>query len=324
MISIITPIYNGQAFLKETIETVLNQSYSNWELLLIDDGSTDNSKAICETYCKKDNRIKYHYKPNGGQASARNLGINKAKGEWIALLDADDLWHPTKLEKQIKTTELYPEVTLCFTNTLAFEKNIDNILYTNDKYEYGLLSKEFFKNLYIGSYISNSSLLIKKEIIKDIGGFDENDELRGVEDWDLLLRLAMQKKRVFGLNQRLLYYRIHNGGIHLQNSRMFIGKTIVYNKYKNDSNISRLMKLRQYRYVYRELINFLMDENKSDDIGFYASELWDKDKFSFSTLMQKLAFKVLPLKKALWLSNKVIYRIGYRIERINYMLFLKK
>lgn len=102
LISIIVPVYNTEQFIAETIESVIEQSYSNWELWLIDDGSTDNSAKVIKSIAEKDNRINYVHKENGGQASARNLGIKKANGEYIAFLDSDDLWLKDKLEEQIE------------------------------------------------------------------------------------------------------------------------------------------------------------------------------------------------------------------------------
>lgn len=102
-ISIITPVYNCEKLIANTIETVINQTYTNWEMLLVDDCSTDNSQKIIEEYIKKDNRIKYfQLEQNSGAAVARNYALEKSEGRFIAYLDSDDLWKPEKLEKQVK------------------------------------------------------------------------------------------------------------------------------------------------------------------------------------------------------------------------------
>ena len=90
MISIIIPVYNSEVTLRRCLDSVISQSISDWELILIDDGSTDKSGEICEEYASKDKRIKVFYKKNGGVSSARNVGLDNAKGEWIAFVDADD------------------------------------------------------------------------------------------------------------------------------------------------------------------------------------------------------------------------------------------
>jgi len=321
-ISIITPIYNGQEFLDETIQTVINQSYTNWELLLIDDGSTDRSKQICVTHSQKDDRIQYFYKKNGGQASARNLGITNSKGEWVAMLDADDLWHKDKLLKQVEAITNNPNISICFTNTLAFQKSLDNELYNANNKKYGLLDATLFQEIYTSNYISNSSVLLKKQALIKVGLYNENESLRGSEDWELLLRMLFNKEAAYGLKEIFLYYRIHEGGIHLQNARMFIGKTLVYKIYHDKQSIPKLLKLKQYRHTYRELLNHLSNENRTNEILNFASEIWRLDPLSFVTLKQKIIFKIFNIKTALWISNKIIYRIGYRIEKFNYKLFL--
>ena len=100
-VSIITPCYNGARYISETIDAVIAQSYVNWEMIIVDDGSKDNSAEIINSYAQRDSRIHYIYQQNAGSAAARNNGIGQAKGQYIALLDADDLWYPSFLEKQI-------------------------------------------------------------------------------------------------------------------------------------------------------------------------------------------------------------------------------
>lgn len=102
LISVVTPVFNAEKFLAETIESVQAQTYENWELLLVNDGSKDNSLRIAKEYAKKDKRIKVYSIGNSGAAVARNTGIEKAKGDYICFIDADDLWKKEKLEKQLK------------------------------------------------------------------------------------------------------------------------------------------------------------------------------------------------------------------------------
>ena len=101
LVSIITPLYNCERFIEQTIESVLAQTYPQWEMIIINDGSTDGGLTIAEEYARADSRIQVFSQPNGGSAAARNNGIRRAKGRYIALLDADDLWEPVFLEKQL-------------------------------------------------------------------------------------------------------------------------------------------------------------------------------------------------------------------------------
>lgn len=102
LVSIITPVYNGERFIRETLDSVLHQTYPDWEMIVVDDGSKDRSAAIVEEYAAKDNRIRLLRQANAGSAAARNKGIHCANGQYIALLDADDLWEPSFLESQLK------------------------------------------------------------------------------------------------------------------------------------------------------------------------------------------------------------------------------
>ena len=100
-VSIITPLYNGERFVAKTIESVLRQTYSDWEMIVVNDGSWDKGPEIVEGYCRKDSRIQLYSQLNGGSASARNNGIRRATGRYIALLDSDDIWMPNFLESQL-------------------------------------------------------------------------------------------------------------------------------------------------------------------------------------------------------------------------------
>lgn len=101
LVSIVTPMYNGERFVSQTIESVLSQTYQDWEMLMVDDGSKDRSTAIVEGYARKDSRVKLIRQPNGGSASARNHALREARGRYVCFLDADDLWDRAFLEKQL-------------------------------------------------------------------------------------------------------------------------------------------------------------------------------------------------------------------------------
>lgn len=113
LVSIITPCYNGEAYLAETIESVLAQTYPNWEMIIVDDGSKDGSAKLARGYAAKDDRIRLIQQENAGSAAARNNGIRRAEGQYIALLDADDLWDPAFLESQIAFLREKDAVCVC-------------------------------------------------------------------------------------------------------------------------------------------------------------------------------------------------------------------
>jgi len=322
IISIVVPIYNTEAYLAETIESVLAQSFSNWELVLIDDGSTDGSSLICQAYSDQDKRISYHYKPNGGQASARNLGLKLSKGEWIAFLDADDLWLPQKLEHQLKEIEeRQPDFLYALGYFYYPEK--EEKLEAYDWVSGEMSGDDFFHILYESCAVNTNTVMVKKSLLHEVGSFNEDPILRGTEDWDLWLRIAKNVKNVYGSPNRDVYYRIHPGGIHLQHARMLKGKATIYANYDNDPTINRLIRLRQYRYIYRELLNHLYEEKRFDELKKEFAQFAKKDRFGFGTVKQRILIKILPISLFMWVSQKIIYRIAYRLERLTYFLIKK-
>jgi len=324
LISIITPVYNVEKFIVETIESVINQTYTNWELILIDDGSTDNSGDICKQYTEKDKRIKYFYKTNSGQAAARNVGIKNAKGEYITFLDSDDLYSKDKLAQHFIDIIENPADFYYGAGYMLFENRIKNKTETYSWF-YGKYSGiEFFKILYHSCAVNINSVFLKKELFNSIGYFDESTELRGTEDWDFWLRIAKKVKSIYGNPTPKVYYRIHENGIHFQRANMLIGKWKIYEKYDNDKDVHSLARKREYRYVFRELTKHLLIEKREFEIITILKEYLKKDPFSFVSIKQRLLFNILPIKAFIWVSNNVIYRIGYRIENLNYKLFLNE
>lgn len=318
-VSIIIPVYNTGNFLHETIQSVINQTYPNWELFLIDDGSTDNSAEICKSYVEQDDRINYHYKTNGGQASARNLGINKSHGEWIAFLDSDDIWLPQKLAHQIKEIELY-DADFFYSLGYYYYPEKEKQLETYDWVTGEQKGLDFFKTLYHSCAVNTNTVLVKKKLLDQVGYFNEAQIVRGSEDWDLWMRIALKANSIFGSKNRDVYYRIHPGGIHLQHVRMFKGKVFVYEQYDNHPDISNAQRLKQYRYVFRELMNYLAEENRLDEIPIVFEKFKKKDQWGWGTLKQRFLIKVLPLKSFIMVSNKLVYRFAYRLEQLFYRL----
>lgn len=318
LVSVIVPVYNAENFIAETVRSVIDQSYKNWELWLVDDGSTDCSAQVIDSFVKTDARIKYIYKENGGQASARNLGIENSSGQYIAFLDSDDIWHPEKLEAQIGQMLSDPEIDLCYTAGRIFETSTaDSVPYP--KWIYGKNSgREWTVELFQRCGLINSSVIFKRELVADGTRLDEADEQRGTEDWALWLAFAVGGKTFFGLDRELVFYRDHLGGTHRQNVRMFRGKERVYLKYKDSDIFPDWIKKKQFRYTYRELMNFLKEENKKQEIPETFRKYREVDAHGFGSVLQSVCIGFLPVDAFLWVSNKIIYRIAYRLEKLSY------
>lgn len=233
MVSVIIPIYNRSHYIKECLDTVLNQTYKDYEIIVIDDGSTDQLYNILKPYMDK---IRYVYKENGGAASARNLGIKHAKGEYIAWLDSDDRWLSFKLELQMKIFEKLPEVAFICSNFACFtnEKGRISDSYILDYFtiydQYHLTFDTMFSNkatmselninicaretvvywgdisdkVIWGPLFLTSTVVTKKKCIDDIGFFEE--KYKTIEDYHFHSRI-IKKYRVAYVDISTVEYR---------------------------------------------------------------------------------------------------------------------
>ncbi|WP_343707597.1 glycosyltransferase family 2 protein [Flavobacterium sp.] len=209
LVSIIMPAYNVENYIEASIKSVLNQTYSNWELIVVDDGSNDSTAQIIKKNQIVDNRIKYIYQTNSKQAKARNNGIKNAKGEILAFLDSDDLWLPNKLEK---TLNLFDQnnYDLIFTNSYYSSDSEINPLMpkfqTMNVLDTEYRGKTAIKAFIDGNKIPILTVLVKKDIVKKVGLFDE--ECVPAEDYDLWLKLLKEGYVFKSVSHPLSIYRV--------------------------------------------------------------------------------------------------------------------
>jgi glycosyltransferase involved in cell wall biosynthesis len=209
LVSIIMPAYNAQDTIKYSINSVLSQSYTNFELLIADDGSTDSTADIVNSF--SDKRIVYLYQEQSGvgcPGSARNLAISSSKGEFIAFLDSDDLWHPDKLKIQLSCLYDNPQVDLVYSNYYSFTSSLSK-LRLGDSYEPKLFQSQF-GNLLVKNYIPTLTVIVKASALQHVGFF--RTDLHGVEDWDLWLRLSKIYKFKY-IDFPLAYYRLSSNSL---------------------------------------------------------------------------------------------------------------
>lgn len=208
LVSVIVPIYNTETYVQATIQSVLDQTYSNWELILVNDGSTDHSEEIVRPFLA-DNRIRYIYQENGGQGRARNTGIRHAAGSMLAFLDADDTWDPQKLEAQI-TIMQNEEPDLVFSPIRCID---DRGAHLGKNIGSGSGFFQGFTALFLlacgNIAIPNSSVMVKRESVENLGGFNEGDFERNIEDYGLWFRLLLANQSFFGMREVLGSYRLH-------------------------------------------------------------------------------------------------------------------
>ena len=198
LISIITPVFNAEKFLAETIESVQAQTYKNWELLLVNDGSKDNSLKIAKEYAKKDKRIKVYSIKNSGAAVARNTGTEKAKGDYVCFIDADDLWGKEKLKKQLKFMQ-EKKCAFSFTGYEFADKNGR----PNGK-KVHIPEKMAYRQALKNTTISTITVMFDMQKLNKSDVYMPNVEAEDTATWWKVLKKV---DYAYGLNEILSYYR---------------------------------------------------------------------------------------------------------------------
>jgi len=228
-VSVILPTHNRADLLQSAVHSVLNQTFSDFEIIIIDDHSTDHTMNVIKNF--KDKRIKYLQNTgNNGPSIARNFGMKNATGIYIAFLDDDDVWFPYKLEKQIRILETAkPDVCGIYSRPLVVERKTGNILLNDNKVK--RLRGNLLSQLMIKNPIQTSTLIIRKSCIDEIGMFDES--MRYMEDRDLFIRLAMNWD--FEYIDEPLTKKFHHGNEHLSEnlSGQTRGREVILRRYRD-------------------------------------------------------------------------------------------
>jgi glycosyltransferase involved in cell wall biosynthesis len=263
--SVIIPFYNASNVIRNSINSIQIQSYKYLEVIFINDGSTDDSEEIVKSHhfnvpCKL---IKQN---NRGQASARNEGINIAQSEYIAFLDADDIWYSNKLEKMAELICSYGGDIICH----------DELIISKDK-EVGIARcgpHDTFNDLFFKrNCLSPSSTIVKRDLLFEVGLFDENENLRGVEDYDLWLKIAQNNSTFKFHNIVLGKYVLHgNNEIYKPGyvkKRIFLSEKYYAELKKNDDyEIPKKILIRRIRFYFRISLEQLRNWRISGTINY--------------------------------------------------------
>lgn len=223
LISIIIPAYNAERFIGRTLRSALKQTFGDIEVIVINDGSTDNTRLIVEEMALKDNRVRVFNTVNRGVAMARNLGIEKAQGSYVAFLDADDLWHPTKIERQFAALSAHAADST-WGGVYAFHRQIDEEDYVTGD---GLVPIDcrgyvLARDLVLKFIGNASSLMVRREAALAVGGFDPSYAsagLGGCEDLDFEYKIAA-RYRVEAVRLFLVGYRMYESNMSSDKVRM--------------------------------------------------------------------------------------------------------
>lgn len=205
LVSIIMPIYNGEDFINYAIESALNQTYELFELIIVNDGSTDNSSDVINNYLI-DKRIKYFHQNNRGVAAARNTALRQAKGQFIAFLDQDDIWLSDKLNLQVCYLMENPHIHLVYSRQEFIDATGKRIHYNWPTGANGYCFSQIFQR----NHITILTVLLRKSTIEEIGYF--NEYLSGTDDYEMWLRITL-KHPIHFMNETLALYRIHSTNV---------------------------------------------------------------------------------------------------------------
>lgn len=246
-VSVIIPNYNYANYLAEAIDSVLAQTYSNIEIIVVDDGSTDNSARILENYTGK---IKCIFQQNQGVSAARNNGVAQSSGELLAFLDADDVWLPTKVEEQVRVFIENPKIGIVHTGYVTVGADGAEIQEFNDGGS-GRLVKEFLLFEEPTILAGCSGAIVKRTLFNEVLGFDR--ALMTAADWDLFRRVAT--KCIVGFCPKiLLRYRLHGSNMHGNIRRMEREMIYGFSKAFAEPNFElSKIKGRSYGNLYRVL-----------------------------------------------------------------------
>jgi teichuronic acid biosynthesis glycosyltransferase TuaG len=251
LVSIIMPAYNAASTIKMSVDSVLAQTYDNWELIIINDGSADETIKLANEFAGTDERIRVlDLKNNGGLPNARNQGINIAKGEFVAFLDSDDTWSPEKLSKQIAFHQKNPDINISHTNFTTFNNDgpvgrpLKRIIEFNYKKQGNLIPSIYCKNT-----VGVLTVMAKRSLVQKVNGFDTN--IWATEDLDLWIKISKHGEKFGYVDERLANYRLNAGGMTRKMGKYKHAYRKLLAKYKSDIIENECYKLswaNYYRY----------------------------------------------------------------------------
>ena len=251
LISIIIPIYNRSDIIVHTLESIIKQSYENWECILVDDGSDDDIEIVVNIFCKKDKRFSFYRRPNNlskGPSSCRNFGFYKSTGAYIKWFDSDDILLPDALEKQISYMDDEVDVVVSKLELKNIEKNKTievNEIFSNRLIEDYLLGNVSF---YVSGPLWERSFLFNKEL------FDE--KIRNLDDWDFNLRMMYDKPRIFFLDEVIAIYRIHEDSLLHELGKCNFNE--IYSEFSAREKHLKLLSSLEYKKARLKLRDFII------------------------------------------------------------------
>jgi teichuronic acid biosynthesis glycosyltransferase TuaG len=315
LVSVVIPAYNSARYIAESIRSVQEQIYSNWELVVVDDGSTDETAGIVRDFSRTDARVKYVFQENGGQASARNTGIRDSRGDLIAFLDSDDLWFPEKLELQTaKLEEAGADVVFSDVVILYEGGEEENVFF---KIPFGRrVGAEMFGLLLETNGIPMASVLARRESLEIAGLFDEDRKYQNCEDYELWIKLARKGAVFYGMEDKLVKYRRHPSSMtHHRVNGLDPFIAVAKKHFQGSDLLPRQVVRRRIRGLYRELISVLVEQGDTVEAGRRMREFAAWDKSNPVTRIQRVLLTLSPGRYN-YVSQECLYRIEWHAGRL--------
>ena len=315
LVSVIMPAYNAEKYIGDSIQSVIEQTYSNWELLVVDDGSTDKTADRVRQFAAHDSRVKYFFQQNGRQAKARNTAIAQSSGTLLAFLDSDDLWLPEKLERQLQTLDA-TNVDVVYSNGVIIYEPGAKPGATDFPVVAGTVDgHRMFDMLLLMNFIPVQSVVARSEIVRNAGQFDESLSFNGCEDYELWLKLAMHGAVFHGMTDHLIKYRRHPTATTHKNSAMLKPMLRVVSHHINASTLDENKKRTRLRRLYRDLIAALIEEGEVAEAQEFLREFSAWDKSGVVTSLQKLLMRVSP-RSFNTISRECLYRAEWHLSKL--------
>jgi alpha-1,3-rhamnosyltransferase len=271
LVSVIVPCYNHEHYVESTISSIINQSYKNIELIVLDDGSKDNSPKILQLLSKKYN-FYFEHQQNIGLTATLNKALALANGKYICIVASDDYWPLHKIEIQVQFMEQNQEYAMSYGKMISIDAN-SNII---DYMEYQNISGNIFENIFISNVISAPTAIIRKEILDSMGGYDESLPIE-----DLYMWLKISEFYPIGfIDDYLAYYRMHTGNTYTKTELMLDAEEKILNQFQHHQNFQELY------------------------------EAWNLDKFNrFSKTNKKIALSFMLKSKELFFTKRFLHAL---------------
>lgn len=317
IISVLMPIYNAEQFLADALESILKQTFKDFELLLIDDGSTDRSVAIADTYAKRDDRIVIiRNGSNQGIVPSLNRGLKKARGKYVARMDADDISLPKRFERQVAFLETNPQVCVVGTSI----RFIDEVGAMGDV-SYGV--KDVVLNRWLSLFhnpIAHPTVMVLTETLRRFGGYDQ--KAYHIEDFDLWLRMQRKQIGIVSLNEVLVYYRIHPQSVCQLNKEVLAESLprLLHQRIKDFMPINKNDFLLLYKPPLPTLVN-MKQARAAQNILTRLRDAFLNHESVDDAMKEKIYFFWKRRYAALSVKNYYRSLISQRITQVIYLLY---